>query len=264
MNARVPRGFTAYSLAWSDEFTGPAGSPASPRAWRPEIGGHGWGNQELQYYTDDTANAALDGAGHLAVTVRRTDPGLAALRYEGREYTSARLIGKNLMPVRYGLVQARMKLPGGRGIWPAFWMLGENIDQAGWPRCGEIDVMENFGTSPAMVHGTIHGPGYSGVGGITASLDAGFRLADDFHVYSVSWEPGRIRWYVDDTLYHTVTRADLRGNPWVFDHDFYLLINVAVGGRPSEPPDRSLAFPQVMLVDYVRVHKPRAAGNPEG
>src|SRR5580692_9339513 len=165
MSDRVPGEFSSYSLAWSEEFNGPAGAPANPRTWRPETGGHGWGNQELQYYAASTANAALDGAGNLALTVRRPDPRLARLRHDGRQYTSARLTSKNLMSFRYGLVQARIKLPRGRGIWPAFWMLGGNIDETGWPQCGEIDVMENFGTSPATVHGTAHGPGYSGDSG---------------------------------------------------------------------------------------------------
>jgi beta-glucanase (GH16 family) len=202
----VPPG---YSLAWADEFDGPAGAPASPATWRPETGGHGWGNKELQNYTDGTANAALDGAGCLAVTVRR-----AAARYDGRRYTSARLITKDLMSFRYGFVTARIRLPGGRGMWPAFWLLGQNIDEEGWPRCGEID----------------------------------------FHVYSVHWEPDRIRWFTDRTMYHSVTPADLHGHPWVFDHDFYLLMNVAVGGTASVPPDESVSFPQTMLVDYVCVY----------
>jgi beta-glucanase (GH16 family) len=256
MSDRVTGEFAAYSLAWAEEFDGPAGAPADPRTWQPDTGGHGWGNSELQYYTGDPANAALDGASHLAITVRRPDPRLATARYDGCHYTSARLASKNLKSFRYGLIQARMRLPHGWGIWPAFWMLGANIDQAGWPQCGEIDVMENFGTAPGEVHGTIHGPGYSGSGGITASLDTGSPLADDFHVYAVSWELGRIRWYADQTLYHTVTPADLRGNPWAFDHDFYLLINVAVGGRPSAPPDSSTVFPQAMLIDYIRVYTP--------
>jgi beta-glucanase (GH16 family) len=254
MSDRVPGEFSSYSLAWSEEFNGPAGAPANPRTWRPETGGHGWGNQELQYYAASTANAALDGAGNLALTVRRPDPRLARLRHDGRQYTSARLTSKNLMSFRYGLVQARIKLPRGRGIWPAFWMLGGNIDETGWPQCGEIDVMENFGTSPATVHGTAHGPGYSGDSGITASLDARSPLGDDFHLYSVCWEPGRIRWYADQALYHTVTQADTQGNPWVFDHDFYLIINIAVGGHLSVPPDRSTTFPQAMLIDYIRIY----------
>jgi beta-glucanase (GH16 family) len=239
-------------LVWAEEFDGPAGAPPDPRTWQPETGGHGWGNAELQYYTGEPSNAALDGAGHLAITARRADPEQA--RYDGCRYTSARLISKNLRSFRYGLIEARIKLPSGRGIWPACWLLGTDIDQVGWPRCGEIDVMENFGTSPAAVHGTVHGPGYCGGGGISGTIDAGAPLADDFHIYAVRWEPDRIRWYVDQTCYHAVTHADLRGHPWVFDHDFYLLLNVAVGGTASVPPDSSMTFPQTMLVDYVRFY----------
>jgi beta-glucanase (GH16 family) len=242
-----------WSLAWSDEFDGAAGSPPDPATWQAEVGGHGWGNEELQYYSDGE-NAALDGAGNLAITVRHSDPEVRDRRYGGCEYTSARLISKDRAAFSFGLVQARMQLPAGRGIWPAFWMLGQNIDEVGWPHCGEIDVMENFGRDPAVVHGTLHGPGYSGGAGITASRDAGSHLADGFHVYSVDWEPDRIRWYLGDELYGTVTPGDLGGNPWVFDRDFFLLLNVAVGGSRSERPDSSLNFPQMMLVDYVRVY----------
>ena len=241
-------------LVWADEFDGPAGAPPDPGTWWREIGGNGWGNAELQYYTDEPGNAALDGAGRLAITVRRTDPELAAARYGGRGYTSARLVTKDLKSVRYGRIEASIKLPGGRGIWPAFWMLGMDIDRAGWPGCAEIDVMEHFGTGPAMVYGTVHGPGYSGAGGISGAVDGCTSLAGDFHVYAVDWEPDRIRWYFGDTCYHTVTPADVGGKPWVFDHDFYLLLNVAVGGTASVPPDSSTRFPQTMLVDYVRVY----------
>jgi beta-glucanase (GH16 family) len=244
---------TGWSLVWSDEFDGAAGSPADPATWQPEVGGHGWGNEELQYYSDSTENAALDGAGNLAIVARRVDPRLRG-RVEGCEYSSARLVSKGRVGFSHGLVQARIRLPRGRGIWPAFWMLGQDIDEVGWPHCGEIDVMENFGTNPAVVHGTVHGPGYSGAAGITASYRADVALADAFHVYAVHWEPDRIRWYLDHRLYATVTPDDLRGNRWVFDHEFYLLLNVAVGGTLSVDPDPSAAFPQAMLVDYVRVH----------
>ncbi len=132
------------------------------RPGRPRPADPGWGNQELQYYTDEPGNAALDGAGNLAIVVRRADPELGRRRYGGRGYTSARLISRDRVPVRYGLVQARIKIPRARGIWPAFWMLGQDIAQSGWPGCGEIDVMEHFGTGPATVHGTVHGPGYAG------------------------------------------------------------------------------------------------------
>jgi beta-glucanase (GH16 family) len=255
----VPTGSPGWSLAWADEFDGAAGSPADPATWRPEVGGHGWGNDELQYYTDSSHNAALDGAGNLAIVVRRVDPRPGHTRFGGRGYTSARLLSKDRVACSYGLVQARIRLPGGRGIWPAFWMLGQDIDDVGWPRCGEIDVMENFGRDPTLVHGTVHEPGYAGAAGITASHDAGTNLADDFHVYSVHWEPDRIRWYLDDALFGTVTPGDLGDNPWVFDHDFFLLLHVAVGGSFSEPPDGSTTFPQAMLVDYVRIYTPSAS-----
>jgi beta-glucanase (GH16 family) len=232
------------SLIWSEEFDGPAGSPVDPDIWQPEVGGHGWGNEELQYYTEGTENASLDGAGNLAIVVRRSDS----------QYTSARLVSKDRVAFTYGLVQARIKLPTGLGIWPAFWMLGQNIDEVGWPQCGEIDVMENVGQSPGVVHGTVHGPGYSGSSGVTAWHDGGRSLAGDFRVYSVDWERDRIRWFLDDELYSTVTPADLRGNPWVFDHDFFLLVNVAVGGTLPGNPDPSVIFPQTMLIDYIRVY----------
>jgi beta-glucanase (GH16 family) len=250
--------FAGYSLVWSDEFDGTAGSPPDPRFWEPETGGHGWGNQELQYYTDSTGNAALDGAGHLAIVVRQADP-QAAGRDGGRAYTSARLISKDRMSFRYGLVQARIKIPVARGIWPGFWMLGQDFDRTGWPGCGEIDVMEYFGTGRRVIQGAVHGPGYSGALGIAASRRMGSSLDKDFCVYSVSWEPGRIRWFVNGRHYHTVTPADLRGKPWVFDHDFFLLVNAAVGGIASQPPDRSTRFPQTMLIDYIRHYAPPGA-----
>lgn len=244
-----------FRLVWSDEFDGEEGSPADGETWRAETGGSGWGNQELQYYTA-AGNAALDGKGNLAVVARRVDPEQASSRYEGCRYTSARLISKDRMSFRYGLVQARIKIPRARGMWPAFWMLGQDIDHSGWPQCGEIDVMEHFGTAPASVHGTVHGPGYSGPAGISASREVGSSLGREFHVYSVCWEPGKIRWYVNGVLYHTVTPADLGGKSWVFDHDFFLLINLAVGGTPSVQPASSDIFPQTMLIDYVRIYTP--------
>jgi beta-glucanase (GH16 family) len=253
---RIPDELTGYTLTWAEEFDGSAGALPSPGTWGPETGGHGWGNSELQYYTSEAANAALDGAGNLAMTVRRPDPQRARDRYGDCPYTSARLTTKGRKFFRYGLFQARIKLPAGRGIWPAFWMLGTTIDQVGWPACGEIDVMENFGINPNAVQGTVHGPGYSGASGITASLETSSPLADRFHLFSVLWEPGGIRWYCDEMLYHTVTPASLCGHRWVFDDDFYLLINVAVGGNPSTPPDSSTAFPQAMLIDYIRVYAP--------
>jgi len=252
----LDRACPGYSLCWADEFDGPAGTPPDAGVWQPETGGHGWGNEELQYYTDSASNAALDGAGNLAITVRRADPAKAG----GRDFTSARLITKDKVSLRYGLVQARIKIPRARGIWPAFWLLGQDFDQVNWPHCGEIDVMEHFGTGPSLIQGAAHGPGYCGAWGISGTRRMGRSLGRDFHVYSIGWEPGRIRWYVDDALYHTATPADLGGRRWVFDHDFFLLLNVAVGGVASRPPDRTTSFPQVMLVDYVRAYAPTLWG----
>ena len=149
-----------------------------------------------------------------------------------------------------------MKIPAGKGLWPAFWMLGDDFDAVGWPACGEIDVMENVGHEPATVHGTLHGPGYSGNESITGTYaPGGAPLADDYHLYAVEWEPDKIRFYLDDHLYFTVTPAKLPvRKPWVFDHPFYLLLNVAVGGDwPGAPNDKTV-FPRTLSVDYVKVY----------
>ena len=253
-------GVPGWSLAWADEFDGEAGSPPDPGTWRMQTGGGGWGNEELQYYTDGTENASLDGDGNLAIVVRQPDPVAREDRYGEYAYTSARVISKDRVAVRYGLVEARIQVPDGRGIWPAFWLLGQDFDAAGWPRCGEIDIMEILGHDPAVVHAAVHGPGYSGAAGISASQRARASLAGGFHVYSIAWEPGRIRWYLDGHPYAAVTPRDLRGRRWVFDHDFYLLINVAAGGNWPGNPDPALTFPRTMLIDYVRHYTAPAPG----
>jgi beta-glucanase (GH16 family) len=153
-------------------------------------------------------------------------------------------------------------VPSGQGIWPAFWMLGNDIGAVSWPACGEIDIMENIGREPTTVHGTVHGPGYSGAAGIGAAygLPDGAPFADDFHVFAIEWEPQAIRWYVDGALYHTLTPAALpAGARWAFDHPFFMLLNVAVGGNWPGNPDATTVFPQRMLVDYVRVYRAVAA-----
>jgi beta-glucanase (GH16 family) len=243
------------TLVWSDEFNAPNGSPVDSSKWVLESGGNGWGNQELEYYTARPQNA-FQQDGNLVIKVLEE-------KYTGpdgvtRNYTSARLKTQGKFAQKYGRFEARIKIPYGQGIWPAFWMLGDDIEKKGWPKCGEIDVMENIGKEPAMVHGTIHGPGYSGDKGIGApfELPAGQRFADDFHVYAVEWEPKAIRFYVDDHLYTTRTPADLpRGAKWVYKHPFFILLNVAVGGGWPGNPDSSAVFPQTMLVDYVRVYR---------
>ena len=244
-----------WKLVWSDEFNGPAGSAVDSSKWVTESGGNGWGNQELEYYTTRIENAVQQD-GNLVIKVRKE-------KYTGsdgvtHDYTSARLKTESKFSQKYGRFEARIKIPYGQGIWPAFWMMGDDIEKKGWPECGEIDIMENIGKEPALVHGTIHGPGYSGAKGISASfeLTGGQRFADDFHVFAVEWEPKAIRFYVDDHLYATRTPADLpKGAKWVYKHPFFVLLNVAVGGGWPGNPDSSTVFPQTMLVDYARIYR---------
>jgi beta-glucanase (GH16 family) len=238
-----------WRLVWSDEFDGPDGSGVDPTKWVPETGGNGWGNNELEYYTNRLDNAYIE-KGSLVIKANQE-------AYANSSYTSARLKTQGKFTQKYGRFEARIKLPQGQGIWPAFWMLGDNIDQAGWPTCGEIDIMENIGKEPSIVHGTIHGPGYSGGNGLGAPylLPSGGKFADDYHLFSFEWDPDAIRWYVDGSLYETRTPSDAAGKTWVFDHPFFIILNVAVGGNWPLNPDATTVFPQKMLVDYVRVYE---------
>lgn len=243
-----------WTLVWSDEFNG-LGSAVDRSKWVLETGGEGWGNQELEYYTDRSENAsAHDGNLVLkAVAEKYTGPDGVT-----RNYTSARLKTFGKFSQTYGRFEARIKIPYGQGMWPAFWMLGDDIDKVGWPACGEIDIMENIGKEPAIIHGSIHGPGYVGGTGIEApyTLPTKQRFADDFHVFAVEWDPDSVSFYVDHDLYVRRTRADLKpGWKWVFDKPFFLILNLAVGGDWPGNPDASTVFPQIMLVDYVRVYK---------
>ncbi|MGC4794181.1 glycoside hydrolase family 16 protein [Micromonospora saelicesensis] len=244
-------------ISWQDEFNSPAGTPVDQNKWRFDTGGGGWGNNERQYYTNSTSNAVHDGQGNLVITARRDNPANYQCHYGRCEYTSARLLTAATFTQTYGRFEARIKIPRGQGIWPAFWMLGTG---GGWPDAGEIDVMENIGREPNTVYGTVHGPGYSGGGGITGSRTLGAPLADTFHTYRVDWEPNVITWYVDGVQYHRVDPARLGGSRWVFDHPFFMILNVAVGGNWPGYPDGSTQFPQQMLVDYVRVSSYTSGG----
>lgn len=248
-----------WKLVWSDEFDGSAGASPDVEKWTYNTGGEGWGNQEHEYYTKNTENAALDGNGLLIITARKIDNqgGNSLMCWYGEcEFTSARLLTQGTFEFTTGKVEARIKIPYGQGIWPAFWLLGSNIDSAGWPQCGEIDILENIGREPAIIHGTLHGPGYSGGSGIGASYSLkNGRFADDFHIYAVEWESDVIRWYVDGNLYHTVTPKRLYGSEWVFNHPFFIILNVAVGGAWPGNPDTTTTFPQSMIVDYVKVYQ---------
>ncbi len=238
----------SWTLVWSDDFTGAAGSSPDASKWSFDIGNGGWGNSELEYYTDRSSNASLDGTGNLVITAR-------AESFGGSGFTSARIKSNGLFSQAYGRFEARIKTPHGPGIWPAFWLLGDNVATDGWPLCGEIDIMEQRGQEPYINHGTVHGPGYSGAGAITKAyaLTNG-RFDTDYHIYAVEWGTDFIDYYVDDFLYQRVTPGDIPGN-WVYDHPFFIILNVAVGGNYVGFPTSATPFPQSMYVDYVKVYK---------
>lgn len=242
------------TLIWGDEFNGAKGSTPDPARWRHDVGGHGWGNQELQYYTDGAKNTYLDGQGNLIIAARAENNNQQC-HYGPCRYTSGRLLTMGTFAHAYGRYEARMRIPGGQGLWPAFWMLGDDIASNPWPNSGEIDVMENIGRERGTVWGSLHGPGYYGAQSSNGSftLPGGKALSEDFHTYAVEWRPDRITWYVDDVAYATKAPADLPG-PWVFDKPYFLLLNLAVGGSWPGSPDASTQFPARMVVDYVRVY----------
>ncbi|RKN38059.1 glycosyl hydrolase family protein [Streptomyces hoynatensis] len=242
------------AVTFEDTFDGPAGSAVNSSRWQQETGDN-VNNHERQYYTPGNANAALDGQGHLVITARRENPGNYACWYGTCQYTSARMNTAGRFTAQYGHVEARMRVPRGQGMWPAFWMLGNDLGSVGWPASGEIDVMENIGSEPGTVHGTLHGPGYSGGESIGAgyTLPNGQAFADAFHTFAVDWAPDSISWSVDGQVYETRTPADLGGDPWVFNKPFFLILNLAVGGYWPGDPDGGTAFPQQLVVDHVRV-----------
>jgi len=250
-----PPPLPGWTLVWFDEFDGPNGSTPDPNRWTYDLGRKGWGNEELECYTNRKRNAHIQD-GSLVITARKENitcsDGIAA------KYTSARLKTQGLFSHAYGRFEARIKIPAGQGMWPAFWMLGNDVTTAGWPKCGEIDIMENIGREPGTVHGSLHGPSTSSpTSDVTAifSLPAGQNFADNFHLFAVEWEPATVRFYVDTNLYETVNQSQWpSGGTWVFDHPFFILLNVAVGGTWPGSPNSTTQFPQQMLVDYVRVY----------
>jgi len=246
-------------LSFNDEFNRAAGTAVDSKKWTAEIGGGGWGNQELQYYTNSIENVFHDGKGSLVIKAVKLVPPLNLSCWYGQcEYASARIITKGKFEQLYGKFEARIKIPRGQGMWSAFWMLGGNIDEVGWANCGEIDIMENIGREPSTVHGTIHGPGYSGGSGIGApfSLRNNAAFADDFHVYALEWSKNQISFIVDGTTYKTITPKDLpKDTKWIHNQPFFMILNFALGGKWGGNPDSTSEFPQTMLVDYVRVYK---------
>ncbi len=249
VSASQPQSKADWILSWSDEFDGPASAPINSNKWVHEVGPK-WYNNELQEYTPGTRNCWLDGQGHLVIEARNDgQPGHP-------HYTSARLKTEGLFSQKYGRFAARIKLPAGKGIWPAFWTLGTDIGRVGWPGCGELDILEIKGSKPSILQGTAHGPGYSGGNGKGGRItNPSGSLADDYHVYSIEWEPDRVRWFLDDKCYYSFTSSDIGSNKWVFDQPFFIILNLAIGGNFDGDPDATTVFPKRMLVDWVRVYR---------
>ena len=241
-------------LVFDDEFSGSAGSMPSSKYWVPEVGGSGWGNSELEYYTP-SGNAALDGNGDLAITVRKTTSTNLHCWYGPCQYTSARL--DSTFKFQYGKIEARIRAPVGRGIWPAFWMLGSNIQSVGWPECGEADIQETIGSLPYSQWAHVHVPGPNPKVGIGSMVRSPAPVSAGFHTYGVTWTVDKLKFYFDGAPYFTVTRSDVqaKGYAWTFDHPFYLLLDVAEGGTWPGRPSANSTFPLSMLVDYVRVYQ---------
>ncbi len=238
---------TMKKLVLQDEFD-VAGAPNS-NYWNYNIGTgtNGWGNNESQYYTNRPENIVVEN-GMLKITAKQE-------LYMGSGYTSARITSKGKIEKKYGRIEARVKLPWGKGIWPAFWMLGANSDTVIWPQCGEIDIMEYLGNNPTTAFGSLHGPGYSGANSITKNYSlTNDRFDTGFHVFGIEWGKNYINYYIDDVLYNQLTPADVPGE-WVFNEPFYIILNVAVGGNLPGSPNSETSFPQSMYVDYIRIYE---------
>ncbi|GAB4366159.1 MAG: hypothetical protein Kow0042_05820 [Calditrichia bacterium] len=241
-----------WELVWSDEFNGTAIDKSN---WNHETGGHGWGNNELEYYTDRPANSYIQ-EGNLVIEAKKENFG-------GREYTSARMTTKGKRFFKYGRVEARIKLPFGQGIWPAFWMLGESISSVGWPKCGEIDIMEMIGggeNRDDTVHGTAHwyeseSAGHQFMGGHRELPDPQI-FAGDFHVFAIEWDQTAIKWFLDGQNYYSFDITPPSRSE--FHDNFFIILNVAVGGNWPGSPDATTVFPQKMFIDYVRVYRKAA------
>jgi len=240
----TPLEYEGYELTWHDEFNEPT---INPNFYTHELGDNGWGNQELQNYTSSPQNSYIkDGM----LCIEAKDEG-------NNTYTSARIVTKDKFEFVFGRVDIRAKVPGTQGIWPALWMLGENISDIGWPACGEIDIMELVGHEQSTIHGTAHygaqGQGYSIFKGNHSTLDGGQHYDDEFHVFSIVWESNSIKWYRDDILFHSLIPSDIGNEVWRFNQEFFFIFNVAVGGQWPGYPDATTVFPAKMEIDYIRV-----------
>ena len=254
-------------LLWSEEFKGKAGASVDSKTWKFDLGDGsdnsipGWGNSEREYYTTDAAKLDGSKAGGLTITAERPNPENPPICYYGEcEWTSARIntIGKVLF--KYGYIEARIKFPEGGGTWPAFWALGTNITKGtAWPECGEIDIAEAVGNNPLGVYGTLHGPGYSGGEGITRTTYLKKPVSSDYHLYAVNWTSAKIEFLVDGKVYHSVTKKEVSPNKWPFDQDFFLILNLAMGGNLGQDIDPELKK-ATMQVDYIKYYSVNGVG----
>ena len=245
----------AKKYLWQVEFNGKAGQAPDSKFFKYNTGGGGWGNSEEQYYVNSRKTSATDGHGKMVFTATKISYESASSdKYFPYKFKSARLYTKGKISFKYGRMEARIKLPPGVGTWPAFWMLGTDSGVNTWPDCGEIDIMEARGSLPSTTFGTIHGPGYFGGGGISNGTTLSVDLSAGYHVYAVNWKPNSIEWYIDDQLYHSVTKDQVAPNDWVFNHNFFLILNLAMGGLFTGEIDPSIQQTK-MYIDYIRYSK---------
>lgn len=255
-SALAPR--VTKKLLWSAEFNGKAGQKPGAFGFVHDIGySNGWGNSEVEYYTNRKSNASTDGNGNMVITARRLafeDPLNVKYCGLGCEYSSARFHTSGKLRFQYGRMEARIKLPAGQGTWPAFWMLGTDLGKVGWPNSGEIDIMEGKGAASTMLWGTIHGPGYSGGNCISNQVMLDSPLSDGYHTYAIEWRKNSIEWFVDGTSYAVLTPASLSGRQWVFNKPFFVILNLAMGGMFGGETDPDVTIAR-MSIDYVRYYK---------
>jgi len=252
------------AVVWNEDFNGAAGTGVDTSKWNFDVGGGGWGNQELEYYTSGTGNVAMDGQGHLVITARKGSGGHNDCWNGTCQFTSGRIQTAGKFTQQYGHIEARIQVPDGSGLWPAFWMLGGS----NWPADGEIDIMEVVGRDPNRLYGTLHGPGYSGGNGYGANIVAGSPWYAAFHNYAVDWTQNQIVWTVDGQEYFRATPASLqaaKGNvTWVYNHPFFIILNLAVGGNFGQGNPAGLPAESRMLIDYVHVSTSDSGPPPTG
>ncbi|WP_432994543.1 ricin-type beta-trefoil lectin domain protein [Dactylosporangium sp. CA-233914] len=241
-------GVAQAAVVWNEDFNGASGQGVDSSKWNFDTGGGGFGNSELEYYNSGTSNVYQDGQGHLVIEARRESGGHSCW-YGTCQWTSGRIQTAGKFTQQYGHIEARIQVPKGNGLWPAFWMLGGG----NWPGDGEIDIMENVGRDPNTVYGTIHGPGYSGGNAVGGTRNIGQALGNAYHTFAVDWSPNLIIWTIDGSEYFRATPASVRGNAWVYDHPFFIILNLAVGGNFPGSPDGSTPSVNRMLVDYIHV-----------